>query len=97
MKKVDRYKKSLLQGASSFLVVSFAVANGAAALAATVTVPSASGTLLNTANASGGADQAKKNSGKETECCTHRESGQCRGERLIGRLNKRSVEQSRPK
>lgn len=58
MKKVDRYKKSLLQGASSFLVVSFAVANGAAALAATVTVPSASGTLLNTANASGGADQA---------------------------------------
>ena len=58
MKKVDRYKKNLLQGASSFLVVSFAVANGVAAVAATVTVPSASGTLLNTATTTEGADQA---------------------------------------
>lgn len=58
MKKVDRYKKNLLQGASSFLVVSFAVANGAAAIAATVTVPGSTGTIANDAVTSAVTDQA---------------------------------------
>lgn len=58
MKHIDIYKKNLLRGASSFLVVSFAVANGAAALAATVTVPSSTGTIANDAVITATTDQS---------------------------------------
>lgn len=58
MKKINQCKANLLRGATSFLVVSCVVANGAAALAATVTVPTVTGVMTNDAVTSTEADQA---------------------------------------